>query len=746
MMLIMVTIQKIIKRAKEYLPELDEQNLMRAYDFAVEAHGLQKRFSGEPYIIHPLNVANILLDFHPSENMIIAALLHDVAEDTSRTLDDIESRFGREVKELCSGLIKLSKVRSNLDFNDFQVENLRKLFLAMARDYRIVLLKLCDRLHNMLTLDFVRPEKRLRIAQETLSIYAPIAARLGIYRLKSQLEDFCFKHLYLDDFKNIQDQLLRTGKWRDRYVEVVRKIIIETLAQEGIQAEVEGRVKSAYSIYRKLKKKSKNSIEEIFDVFAMRIVLPDIYKYGKEYTGHLYSALGILHKNFTPLANRFKDYVAVPKVNGYRSLHTTLMGLGPSTYTHPTEIQIRTFSMHQTAEFGIAAHWLYKENLNIFHLSGNHAQSVDDFLLTHQQHWLTGLKNIGKTTKNNQEFLENLRVDVFQDRIFVLTPRGDVKDLPSGATPVDFAYAVHTAIGNQCIGAKVNGNIVPLDCELKNGEVVEIITRRDAKPSQNWLSFVKTNQARNRIHGWFRNLDDEKHLREGKTILNEKLQQMGKPLLDVNLSVLSNYDGKRQPLKERQNLLVEIGKGMLFASTVIKKIFTLEELLASRSKPAKCPKTAGGSLIAKPPPELFIGNQLNMPHHFVKCCGASYADDLVGYVTRGRGISVHKKSCKTIKNIELSRLVSVIKETDKKSNYNVYITIEVKDRVGLIRDITKIIADHGINIIDFFQKNMSDSYDTVGFLLEIESFDQLYQVLSRIENVPSVLKAFKVSS
>ena len=749
----MPTIQEIIEKTKAYLPSADAERLKRAYDFANEAHGSQKRFSGEPYIMHPLSVADILLDFHPSENMIIAALLHDVAEDTSRTLEDIEINFGAEVKELCSGLIKLSKVRSNLDFNDFQAENLRKLFLAMAKDYRIVLLKLCDRFHNMQTMDFVRPEKCIRISQETLNIYAPIAARLGIYHLKSSLEDLCFKYLHSVDHESINEQLLKTGKSRDKYLEFAKKNIMEILAQEGIQAEVEGRVKSAYSIYRKLKKKNKNSIDDIFDVFAIRIILPDIYKYGKEYTGHLYTALGTLHKNFTPLANRFKDYIAVPKVNGYRSLHTTLMGLGPATYRQPTEVQIRTFSMHQTAEFGIAAHWLYKEgkevpanlnDLNIFNLSDVSEKHADDFLLQQQQSWLSGLKDIGSEEVNNQELMEGLRVDVFQDRIFVLTPRGDVKDLPAGATPVDFAYSVHTEIGNQCVGAKLNGNAVSLDYEIKNGDVIEIVTRRNARPSQNWLSFVKTNHARNRIRAWFHDLDGEKHLREGKTLLNEKLGQLGKPSLDVKLSVLAHYDGEKLPFKERQNLLIEIGKGVVFASSVIKRIFTLDELLMSRSRPVEYLQPSNDGSMGQLSSKLFIGGQKNMPHHFVKCCSADYKDELVGYVTRGRGVSVHRKNCKAVKNTEPSRLVAVAQEI-KTSRYHVYIVVEVGDRVGLIRDITKIIADNSVNIIDFFQKYGEKPFDTLGFLLEIENFDQLDKVLFKIGSVPNVLRAFKVS-
>lgn len=759
------TIEEIIDRAKAYLPSLNEQKVRRAYYFAEEAHKEQTRFSGEPYIVHPLNVAAILLDFHPDEDSIITALLHDVAEDTAHTLDEIEKAFGPEIRELCWGLVKLSKVRSKLD--DPQTENLRKLFLAMAKDFRVVLLKLCDRLHNMRTLEFVRPEKRKRIAQETLNIYAPIAARLGIYRLKSQLEDLCFRYLWSDEYQNLQSQLAKTEKWREKYIETAKKILMETLSKEGIQAGVDGRVKSFYSIYRKMKKKSKTSVDEIFDVFAMRVILPDIYKYGKEYIGHIYTTLGALHNHFTPLANRFKDYIAVPKVNGYRSLHTTVIGLGPKVHTQPTEIQIRTESMHESAEFGIAAHWVYEEDGQEFNVSNSTgmtpptleavkaAQSAS--FLQQQRDWISGLQKIEEEIKSNHELLENLRVDVFQDRIFVLTPRGDVKDLPAGATPVDFAYCVHTEVGNRCIGAKVNGVMVPLDHELKSGEVVEIVTRKNAKPSQHWLAFVKTNHARNRIRSWFRNLDEDKHLRDGKELLNEKLVQFGQPPLDVNLSVLRRYDGKNISLKEREDVLLEIGKGSLLASAAVRKIFSVEELLMGGLVPGQRKHARIG--VAGTPkkkktgekekkPTVVIGGQSNVPYQFVQCCGADFSDELIGYITRGRGVSLHRKHCSVLKNSQDGRLVpvKVAHEPGEVGRYPVCIQVEADDRMGLIRDISSIIAESSVNIVDARHESIRDKNAAMNFVLEIESVDQLERVLSSLEKIPSVRRAFRVNS
>lgn len=744
----MPTIQEIIGKAKAYLPTLNVDRILRAYDFAYEAHKGQTRFSGEPYIIHPLWVAFLLLDFHPDEDSIVAALLHDVSEDTEKNLDDIERTFGLAVRSLCWGMQKLSKVRSKV--NDPQVENLRKLFLAMAKDFRVVLLKLCDRLHNMKTLEFVRSEKQKRIAEETLDIYAPIAARLGIYRLKSQLEDLSFSYLSPEEYRSIQEQLIKTEKWREKYIEVVKQTLLETLSRDGIHGQMDGRVKSAYSIHRKLEKKNKNSLSDIFDVFAMRIILPDIYKYGKEYNGHLYVTLGILHNHFTPLAHRFKDYVAVPKVNGYRSLHTTVMGLGPKVHTQPTEVQIRTAAMHQYAEFGIAAHWLYEEK-DRSHIP----KTVEDAVVYHtrpffqrQKEWISGLQKIGQENKSNQDFLEYLKTDIFQDRIFVLTPRGDVKDLPHAATPVDFAYAIHTDIGNHCAGAKVNGNMVPIDYELKSGEVVEIIVRKNIVPNQNWLSFVRTNHARNRIRGWFRDLDDHKHFRAGKNLLNEKLRQLGYPLLDVHLSILRQYGGKKRVMKEREEILRDIGKGLLLAYTVVRKVFNIEELF-TRQAPLISSGTLHTERVSMPQetsrPRLSIGGEENLPFHFVKCCNASFSTKMIGYVTRGRGISVHKKDCSVLRNIPGKRFVPVRTIEESSPRYMLTLRVEAKDRVGLMSDVTKTIADCSINIRNVVQKNLQQGFCELEFTIELKDFDQFERVLAQLEKIRSVRRACRLN-
>ena len=748
-----VLINDLISKAKPYLPGLNEKRVIEAYEFAKKAHEGQKRYSGEPYIMHPAKVAATLIDFHADENAIIAALLHDVAEDTVKTLEDIERQFGAEVKNLCWGLMKLGKVRSKID--DPHVENLRKLIFAMAKDFRVVLIKLCDRLHNMQTMDFVRPEKRTRIAQETLDVYAPIAARLGIYRLKSQLEDLCFKHLKPEESNSITDQLAKTGKSRDKYIEISKKILLDTLSHEGINAQVDGRVKSVYSIYRKLKRKGKNSLDEIFDVFAMRVILPDIFKYGKEYTGHLYTALGLIHNSFTPLANRFKDYVAVPKVNGYRSLHTTVIGLGPKEHVRPTEIQFRTETMHQSSELGIAAHWLYEEDTNgvdgRFSYKSALATNVAPLLKSHKA-WISDLRKMESESADNGELLENLQIDMFQDRIFILTPRGDVKDLPAGASPIDFAYSLHTEIGNHCMGAKVNGIMVPLDYELSSGEVVEIVTRKNISPNHQWISFVKTAHARNRIRAWYRNMDDDKHLKEGRILLNKKLEQIGKPLLDDNLSLLREYSGRHLSMEERSDLLKEIGKGFLMPGALIRKLFSNDELLNIRHeleiKKHEILENKKADLMKKEldkkAPNVLVGNQKNLPYYFVQCCNATFSDDLAGYITRGKGVSVHKKHCSTLKNMDANRFVSVNVMNNSKI-HPIKIEVNADDRLGLIRDLSRVISDNNVNIIQVFNSIAKENSVDFLFIVEVENFDQLELVLSKLEKIPSVRRACKVN-
>ena len=578
----MVSLKNIIDRAQKYLPELDQARLRKAYRFSKKAHSGQVRYSGAPYISHPLATMDILLSLKPDEDTLVAAMLHDVPEDTPVALVEIEEKFGKKVARLVADLGKLSVVRARS--KEAEVDNLRKMFLTMAKDLRVVLIKLADRLHNMQTLKYVPAEKRYRIARETREIFAPIANRLGLHQIKNQLEDLCFLHLSPREYDHIMEQLEKQGKIREEYIDYAKKVIQKVLKREGIEGEVTGRLKHKYSIYSKMKTKGKNSVDEIFDVFAMRIILPDKYQQKKEIFDHCYQVLGLVHNQWTPIPRRFKDYIAMPKVNGYRSLHTTVLGLGVELRNQPTEIQIRTQSLHREAEFGIASHWWYSST-NGFSTSLSRGQ-VQEWLkapqdlkragsLKAQVEWLSALAQLQQEIENNSELVRNLKVDIFKDRIFVLTPMGEVKDFPVGATPVDFAYAIHTEIGHKCHMAKINGQIVPLNYKLKNGEVVEVVTQRNGSPSRFWLSFVKTSLACNKIKNWLNGLDREKNIKVGRDMINQQLLKLSKPLLGPNLSLLRSYGGKRQTLQNREYVLENVGKGLLGVHAVLKKIFEM---------------------------------------------------------------------------------------------------------------------------------------------------------------------------
>lgn len=742
-----ITLEQLLEKVCSYLPTAEEK-LRLAYAFAKEAHGDQKRYSGEPYIVHPITTAYYLADFHPDEDTLQAALLHDVSEDTPRTLEDIEAAFGKTVAGLVAGMEKLGKVRSRL--NEPNIENLQKLFLSMAKDIRVVLIKLCDRLHNIETLEYVPKEKQLRIAKETMEIYAPIASRLGIYRLKTTLEDKAFLFADPKACSDIEEQLSQTGKFREEYIQEAQKILRQTLAKEGIHCDVEGRLKGLYSIYRKMKRKGKNTVSEIFDIFAMRIILPDIYKQDKEYIGHLYTALGIIHGNFTPLAHRFKDYIAVPKVNGYRGLHTTVMGLGPKTYTSPTEVQIRSKSMHAQAELGVASHWLYETTRGTSTLIPASAFADEDFekapdILKKHIDWLKGLSRLKEEVSSQEEFIQNLQIDIFQDRIFVFTPRGEVKDLPKGASPVDFAYAVHTEVGNHCGQAKVNGSIVPLNYELKNGEVVEIIVRKNAVPHQNWLTFVKTNTACARIRSFFRSQDREKTLRAGRNMVNEVLTKFGKPPISPDLNILRKVDSRRLTKNEREDLLMEVGKGTLLASTLVRKVYSFEELVGvlepkpiiqqEKSDIAKSGKSAGKSEKA-----ILVGGQADVPLNMPKCCVPKEGDEIHGFVTRGKGVTIHKTDCPVFLQSDPERWQDAYYVTKHGRAYHIPVCVEMNDRTGLLRDICDAIAKMNINIEDVRRRQEANGKIEREFLLCVSSYDELERLFTTLEMIPNVLK------
>lgn len=760
-------IEQFIKKIHAYRSDLDEKRIRHAFEFVEAAHKDELRRSGDPFVTHPLRVADILLSLNPDEDTIIASLLHDVSREAGSKfqLSDVEKAFGPKVARMVDGLEKLSHLKSRGEEEE-QIENLRKMFLAMAQDLRVVLIRLADRLHNMETLQFLPAEKQKRIARETLYIYAPIASRLGIYHIKGQLEDLSFKFLHPVEYESITRELEVFGKQRGEYINQIKTKLTQFLQENAIPAEVQGRFKSVYSIYRKLKRKNKASVTELFDIFAMRIVLETQYQDGKEVTGHLYQTLGLLHSYWIPLANRFKDYVAMPKPNGYQSLHTTVIGLAPREMNHPVEVQICSEKMHREAEYGVASHWLYEDteasstafSRDAFLSAGGQGDDskgdiADDHMMNKHMDWLKGLSKFQEELLHNpdsQEFFENLKMDFFNDRIFVLTPTGEVKDLPLGATPVDFAYAVHSNIGHRCAMAKVNGSTVPLDYPLKNGEVVEIILKPKPNPKLQWLSFIKTNTAKGHIKSWFRGLDRDLSFKEGKEMLNKNLRRLGKAPLDEDLTLLKNYDGKQLNLKERRKVVESIGDGSQFTNIVIRKMFRDTFYSGDKSEytPVVVPKMAPG--LKKIPLEesVLLGGQSGLPVRFPACCSPKEHDPIVGYITRGRSAAIHKKSCQTLLKGNPDRILDAAWISDvslvSSRKYRIKISVEAVNRVGLLRDITTIFAALHINIVNFSMKEHSENNVTEGlFYFEIENYDQLEKVLSAIENVNGVLKVVK---
>jgi len=725
------TIEQLIKEAKKNLPNLNVERVQQAYDFAAKAHEGQKRFSGEPYITHPLAATQILLSLHPDEDSIVACLLHDVPEDTPYTIDEIKKLFGPVVAKLVAGMEKLGKVRHRGE--ERQVENLRKMFLAMAEDLRTVLIKLCDRLHNVRTLKYVgkaavngevskpRLDKQARIANETLEIYVPIAARLGIHHLKSALEDACFANLHPVEYNKIRKQVETLGHKKEKALRQAELKLQKVLKAENIEAKTSSRIKHLYGIYRKIQEKKKSSIDDIFDIFALRVVLPD--KINKDDFSHCYTTLGVIHRNWMPIPKRFKDYIALPKVNGYQSLHTTITGL----LENPVEIQIRTETMHEEAEQGIAAHWEYSEK-----------KSSKKTSFSKKLEWIQEMKKLHKEFENSKEFIDSLKIDAFKDRIFVFTPNGGVKDLPLGATPLDFAYKIHTSIGHRTQSAKVNGLIVPLDYQLKNEQSVEIILKKKEEPSRNWLSFVVTNHAKNKIRAFFNAQSKEKNIQEGVRLLNNYLRHWNKKTLDRKYSLLRNYDGTILHQEERENLLCRIGNGSIEPGVVLRKIFTEHELLGSQISYKKTPVKDAKE--TKFEPKISLLGEKNLPIFISDCCKPKENDEIIGYTGRGKMIRIHRVNCKLVEGFDKKRLISAT------WLYRIALKVWVTDQVGILGKTASEISQFGANVIDVSQSiDPKTNEGWIIFILEISQINQLEKIMKSIEKIEGVKSVNKVT-
>jgi len=705
-------LKKIIDTIKSYSPKVNSARIEEAYDFAENAHKGQKRFSGEDYFSHPVAATLHLLTLHPDEDALIACLLHDVVEDADVDISEIENKFGSEVASLCLDMEKLGTVR--YQGQERQIENLRKMFVAMARDIRVIFIKLADRMHNMETISHVRPDKQKRIAKETLEVYAPIAARLGLYEFKSQLEDLAFKALHPIEFAKIEKAITGISTNRKNFIEKAKKDLKKILQKGGVKAEVDGRIKHFYSIWRKLELKKYSSIDQLYDLFALRVIVNN--------TADCYAALGIIHNYYTPISHRFKDFIAVAKPNGYQSLHTTVIGLNRES---PTEIQIRTQKMHEQAERGAAAHFVYSEEKKSVKAEENKLR------------WIRGLVELHEQMKDNSEFVTSFKSDVFENRIFILTPRGDVFDLPTKATPVDFAFTIHTEVGNRCIGAKVNGKIAKLDAELKNGQIVEILTRKDAKPNRFWLSFAKTNSAKNKIRAYFSSLGKSENINLGKELINKKLRRLGKVKLDADYSILRNYKNKDLSKREREALLERIGNGSVSSSAVIKDLFEFEELTAKKSR-----KKPIASATPKKKEEVTIEGVSGIATKIAKCCNPKEDAEILAVMSRN-GAVIHKKDCKQIVRVSEERKLKAQFVNSLKSKL-VKIEVIGRNRVGLLRDIAGVIAKSEVNIADLSLKG-SDKHEILHeLMIEVRSVEELEKLLGKLEEVEGITRATRV--
>lgn len=736
----MLNIDVIIQEAHRYLPHCNEERLRKAFDWVKQSfyeHGSSDDFIPD----HGVEIVSILVAMHLDEDTLIAGILCDIIQIDSVSVSDIESRFGSSVADLIQSLKRLQMVYSKNE--DTELEIIRRMFLSLAKDLRVVFIKFACRLYDMRRIEERELEEQKHLARETLDVFVPIASRLGMYQLKGELEDLSFRCLMPESYMSIHQQLLEQGKMRVEWIDYAKKSLLTILSKEGIQAQVEARLKGYYSIYTKLKKKNKTSIDEIFDLFAIRVILPDQMGDNGESIGHLYTVLGIIHKHFVPIPRRFKDYVAVPKMNGYRSLHTTVLGLSGGNSDRPTEIQIRTQSMHQDAERGIASHWIYKI----------HSENTTREDAAQTMEWISYLKKLQEEVQQNSEFMKDLSFDVFSNRIFVLTPRGQVKDLPVDATPIDFAYAVHTDVGNRAHMAKVNGSIVPLDSILHNGDVVEILTKKDKGPNRYWLSFIKTVTARNRIKAWFRTLDRERSVREGKDIFNDHLFRLGRELLDPNLHIFKRFSSKKLTFQEREDILESIGNGTCSASHVLKRIFSERELLVShKDEVNELRSLINRSKENDTKNAILVAGEKDIPLNIPSCCKFEDGVPIIGYITRGRGITVHAARCRVVKNIEAPRLIALTwndcKSKEKKV-YPVTLDLKVRERIGLIRDVSSVITEMNISIFDFsiIERRVDQGFLTVRVIVEVYDYDQLDTLMYRLtQNVDGVMEVKKVDA
>jgi len=692
-------LRQLIETLEVYLPEDQVESVMHAYEFGAEAHDGQKRKSGEPYISHPVAVAQELADMHLDAQAITAAILHDVVEDTDASLDDIEDKFGTEVAGLVDGVSKLDQIQFH-SRAEAQAESFRKMMLAMIEDIRVILVKLADRLHNMQTLDAMPSDKRARIARETLDIYAPIANRLGINRFKVLLEDLGFRHLYPMRYRVLERALRRSKGSQRQMVKKITEELEQTLADEGIGGEVIGREKHLFSVYKKMSEK-KRLLSDVVDVYGFRIIVSDV--------NDCYKVLGLVHGLYKPMPGRFKDYVAIPRINGYQSLHTTLFG----PKGQPLEVQVRTRDMDRVAESGVASHWQYKAE-----------EKSDATPQRRARDWLANLAELQRSG-TSEEFLESVKVDLFPDKIYVFTPKGDIMPLPKGSTTVDFAYAVHTDIGNRCVAAKIDRVLVPLRTPLQNGQTVEVVTSRGARPNPNWLTFVRTAKARTAIRNHMKTMRSSESVDLGKRLLDRSLKDLDSSLRKVG-KVRMNSALDELGLNNNEELFEQIGLGERLAPLTARFLAGLNEDGEAE------PNTAS----------LVIAGTEGMVVSYARCCHPIPGDDVMGYLSSGRGIVIHRNNCGNLSNFrkQPEKWISVSWEKDIDREFNSQIQVETLNKPGVLAEVAATIGDAGSNIEQVSVLGRHEDCSVLDFLIQVRDRIHLAQIMRSVKNMPNVIR------
>ncbi len=718
------SIEDIISLVKQKKRWADTKLIIKAYNYAKEKHGTQCRKSGEPYIIHPVQVAYILADIGLDEATICAALLHDVVEDTEVTHEDLVRDFGEEIANMVAGVTKLGELRYQASTEERQVENYRKMFLAMGKDIRVIIIKLADRLHNLRTLKYLRRDRQIANAKETMELYAPLANRLGIYSLKWELEDLAFKYLYPEEYRELVEGIDKKREERLQFIEKIMDDIRGQLKKQKIEAEVTGRAKHLYSIYRKMKRDNK-TLDQIYDLFALRILVNSVKD--------CYAALGVVHEMYSPMPGRFKDYIAVPKPNMYQSIHTTLLGEKGT----PFEVQIRTWEMHRIAEYGIAAHWAYKEAN--YGKKGKQVVTVTKDKLA----WLRETLEWQQDMKDPQEFLNTLKTELFEDEVYVFTPKGKILVLPRDATPIDFAYSIHEEIGNHMVGCKINSKMMPIITKLQSGDIVEIMTSDSQKgPSRDWLKFIKTTKAKSKIQSWFKKEQRSENIEKGKDLIDKEIKRIGISHDELFKQDYINAALDRYKFKNLEDMYASVGFGAISQVKIISRMLeeyrkshkeeNIEQKIEELTSKRKTVKPSSTGVVVKGIDNCLV--------KLSKCCNPVPGDNIIGYITKGRGVSVHRTDCVNVKDLlkEEDRIIDVYWYTEKAASYNVDITVYANDRSGLLADVIQVLSNLKTKLMGLNSKATKEHIATIEITIEVENIEELNKVLKELRKVDSV--------